>query len=73
MTTTEKLAAAMKKKKMIREDGSLDAVALSEASGVSDNLIRRYLDGEVTVGIKNAPRLAKALGIKPTDLIAFAA
>lgn len=45
------------------------AIALSDQSGVDVTLIRRYLDGQVTVGIKNAPRLARSLGVEPASLL----
>lgn len=40
-----------------------NAVELAGESGVDVTLIRRYLAEEVEIGLKNAPRLAKALCI----------
>ncbi len=42
---------------------------LAEASGVNQSLIGRYLRAKVDVGMKNAPRLAKALGIDTMKLL----
>jgi transcriptional regulator with XRE-family HTH domain len=56
------LAEAMKAKGW--EEGDL-----AEASGINQSLIGRYLRAEVDVGQKNAPRLAKALGIDTLKLL----
>jgi hypothetical protein len=42
---------------------------LSERSGVHITLVRRYLDDEVNVGAKNAPKLAQALGLSVEDVL----
>lgn len=51
----------------------MDEHKLAEASGVDITLIRRYLDEDVEkrvdVGQKNAPRIAKALGIDTLKLL----
>jgi hypothetical protein len=73
MTQAEMLRSAMLRKKLVKPNGDPDAVALSNLSGVDDSLIRRYLDGDVSIGLKNGPRLAKPLGLKPFALIAVAA
>lgn len=56
------LADAMK----VKDWGESD---LAAASGVHQSLIGRYLRAEVDVGPKNAPRLAKALGIDTLALL----
>lgn len=52
---------------MARKDWG--AVELAARSGVDVTLIRRYLNEEVEVGAKNAPRLARALGVEPALLL----
>ncbi len=47
----------------------MDEHQLAEKSGVDITLIRRYLKGEVEIGLRNAPRLAAALGCKASDLV----
>lgn len=47
----------------------MDPLALAAASGVDVTLIRRYLDEQVAVGVKNAPRLAAPLGIEASTLV----
>jgi transcriptional regulator with XRE-family HTH domain len=42
---------------------------LAAASGVHQSLIGRYLRAEVDVGTKNAPKLAKALGLDTLKLL----
>jgi transcriptional regulator with XRE-family HTH domain len=46
-----------------------DALAAAAESGVDVTLIRRYLDDEVSIGVKNAPRLADALGVDVAALL----
>jgi hypothetical protein len=47
----------------------MDAISLAAESGVDVTLIRRYLDEQVAIGVKNAPRLAEPLGIDASTLI----
>lgn len=42
---------------------------LADATGVDVRLIRRYLWNEVAIGIKNAPRLARALGLSVEEVL----
>lgn len=51
------------------ESKGWDAIKLSEESGVDVTLIRRYLHGQVTVGLKNAPLIAAPLGIEWSRLL----
>lgn len=53
---------AMREKKMSK-------AALARASGVHHTLIGRYLDGEVDIGQKNAPKLAAALGLEAGEVL----
>lgn len=62
----------MKDRGFTKEDGTPDPLALSKASGVDVSVCRRYLyEGErnVEIGKKNAPRLARALGIDEAELV----
>ena len=42
---------------------------LAEMSGVHQSLIGRYLAGEVDVGLKNAIRLARVLGVEVLSIV----
>lgn len=42
---------------------------LSRRTGIHVTLIRRYLKGEVEVGARNGPKLARELGISLEDLL----
>lgn len=43
--------------------------AMAAASGIDQSLIGRYLSGECEIGEKNAPAIAKALGISLVELM----
>lgn len=47
----------------------MDDTELSKRSGIHISLVRRYLSGEVDIGIKNAPKIAEALDIPLTSVL----
>lgn len=63
----KKQAALVLKEAM--EAKGWDAIRLAEESGVDVTLIRRYLHGQVSIGLKNAPLLAAPLGIEWSRLL----
>ena len=46
-----------------------DDTTLAARSGIDITLIRRYLAGEVRVGVKNARRLASALNLSLEEVL----
>lgn len=66
MSPKKQAAAALKE---AMDAKGWDAMELAEMSGVDVTLIRRYLHGQVTVGLKNAPLLAAPLGIEWSRLL----
>ena len=48
---------------------SIDDTELSLRSGIDITLVRRYLSGEVRVGVKNARRLAAALRLSLEEVL----
>ena len=62
----------MKPAKILRaamEARNWDVMRLSRETGIDDSLLRRYLCEEVDIGLRNAPKLSKALSIPVTDLL----
>jgi transcriptional regulator with XRE-family HTH domain len=51
------------------KEKNMSKAELARASGVHHTLIGRYLDGEVDIGEKNAPKIAHALGLEPGDVL----
>lgn len=51
------------------EDKGLTPARLAKDSGIHSGLIGRYLRGEIAIGVKNAPKIAKALGLTEAEVV----
>jgi transcriptional regulator with XRE-family HTH domain len=51
------------------KERGINRAALARHTGIDYSLIGRYLTRKIAVGLKNAPRLAAALGLTQADVL----
>jgi transcriptional regulator with XRE-family HTH domain len=55
------------------EEQNVSRAELARRSGIHGGLIGRYLRREISIGLTNAPKLAKALGLSTTQVLGLEA
>ena len=63
--------AVAKRIKQFRKESGLTQVALGEKAGVSPNTIARLERGEHRAASETIEKLAKALGVKASDILNY--